>query len=460
MAFFSDSLCTETAGGAMRPDGFASSPICRIPPEILSDVFLLCLREDGLPAPHHLEAPLLLCHTCKLFQNVAYGTSHMWAGISMCRNAPREDDLVILDQWIARSGSNPLSFSLSYSKRGSKIDKLVEALVPHSWRWKDVTVDFGYAFVSDTFFDTISRGTPALENLSIASLKSIYNDKSHPPLPPLDISSAHRLKELTVYLDLKLDFGASILCNLRCLKIWPYIPFISLTHFLYCIDHCPAIEYFACSSECNFGDINERVDTKVRTLQYLTHLEVQTEWGYPGPFFDRLCLPALRTLKLDTSWHISSTHSFNWPFVADLLKRSCAQVESFYLEGVPMRERHLIDCLQYTPCLKTFECKSQSTIPYRVLTVTESNHLCPELECIELRGRIPKGGRRATVAKMITSRWNFGPPGEVVSVGTQDRRYLRKVVVDDSLADTHLLQNPALARCVEEGLEITFGLDN
>ncbi|TDL21793.1 hypothetical protein BD410DRAFT_279176 [Rickenella mellea] len=357
----------------------------------------------------------------------------------------------MLDLWIERSGSHPLSFSLMYVSDQSDIDRLVDTLVPHAWRWKNVLV----AFPLDVR-QAFELGTRRLETLTVESIHCLRDSyQGREPQEPLEISLAHQLTEMSINVQLELNFGTSVLNSVKKLSFYdPEAP-VGFNYVLYCLDHYPAVEKLTLKVSCN--DLG--IDTKIRTFPSLRSLDVSSFTGYPHQFFDLLCLPQLHTLTCH--WQNGSYHVFDNFYadaIAQFLQRSQAPLRNLSLTGDRIDEIHLMKIFRHTPLLKGFICDYGGDITVDVvswaLTLTPSSQLCLELENITWLtfGQEPNYSQ---LREMICSRWNIQQSGEGTESGLRAKRHLKMVNIEDPRL-TGLLQEPAIQLCVERGLNIHF----
>ncbi|PPQ95683.1 hypothetical protein CVT26_008335 [Gymnopilus dilepis] len=123
-----------------------TSPIRRLPDDILSEIFYQCIHSHRNPLMSASEAPVLLTRICSRWRSVALSSPELWARlhIPFCDNyllcdaaneptIPQGDDkngnaeeegrrayevlskrVVVIKEWLERSGSRPLTLSLRY----------------------------------------------------------------------------------------------------------------------------------------------------------------------------------------------------------------------------------------------------------------------------------------------------------------------------------------------------------
>ncbi|THU79803.1 hypothetical protein K435DRAFT_697061, partial [Dendrothele bispora CBS 962.96] len=95
------------------------SPIRRIPPEIIAELFTYCLPSTHPPTRDLSEAPLLLTLVCKQWRQIAFSTPYMWSALHIYIPYSRVSDEGFMErrkkgikQWLERSGNLPISLSL------------------------------------------------------------------------------------------------------------------------------------------------------------------------------------------------------------------------------------------------------------------------------------------------------------------------------------------------------------
>ncbi|KAF7374703.1 hypothetical protein MSAN_00355400 [Mycena sanguinolenta] len=138
------------------------SPIRRIPPEVLGEIFVHCLPRDSFIQAAVDRCPLLLTQISSNWRSVALATPSLWTSIEK--------------RWIARSGSCPLSFSIEesitkdYHKEGMTTSATVlDLYAPHYHRWRAIRLQY-QDWRIDTGFLKLPCDVPpqTLESLHLA----------------------------------------------------------------------------------------------------------------------------------------------------------------------------------------------------------------------------------------------------------------------------------------------------
>ncbi|KII91990.1 hypothetical protein PLICRDRAFT_102633, partial [Plicaturopsis crispa FD-325 SS-3] len=85
------------------------SPIRRLPPEMLSKIFIHCLTDD--PRPRADRAPLLLGRVCHAWRLISHSTPQLWSSIAV-KILEYQARPVHFRDWVGRSGALPLTMTI------------------------------------------------------------------------------------------------------------------------------------------------------------------------------------------------------------------------------------------------------------------------------------------------------------------------------------------------------------
>ncbi|KAK1226495.1 hypothetical protein PQX77_010579 [Marasmius sp. AFHP31] len=134
------------------------SPVRRLPPEVLSEIFVHCLQDkDRNPTRSLTEAPLLLTFVCRRWREIALSTTRLWRGIHIYfpsvtkRHEQRFKEIAErrsegVKTWLSRSGSLPLSISLVVGLNRDRIaleevvKPLLDVFFSFSHKWGDLVL--------------------------------------------------------------------------------------------------------------------------------------------------------------------------------------------------------------------------------------------------------------------------------------------------------------------------------
>jgi hypothetical protein len=112
------------------------SNIDRLCPEILAEIFLLCLPEDRYVVPDPKRAPLLVSGICHYWREVSLSTPALWSALDVPRCTPT----IFVHTWLGRAGSMPLSISFGIRPRETKPALAVFRYVE---RWQHIRWSYG-----------------------------------------------------------------------------------------------------------------------------------------------------------------------------------------------------------------------------------------------------------------------------------------------------------------------------
>ncbi|TDL21164.1 hypothetical protein BD410DRAFT_789918 [Rickenella mellea] len=116
-----------------------------------------------------------------------------------------------------------------------------------------------------------------------------------------------------------------------------------------------------------------------------------------------------------------------------------------------MREDTLIECLKYTPNLRTNSIDCTNTT-LRALTVDDSDPstiLCPSLQCLKLGGAA--GFSNDTMKALILSRWGANESHNAYVPGKE----LKQVGYRPRPTDKWLESDHEIAKCINEGFSFS-----
>jgi len=132
------------------------SPVRRLPPEVLSEIFVHCLQDkERNPTRSVGEAPLLLTLVCRRWREIALSTTRLWRCIHIYfpsvvkRHEQRFKEIAErrsegVKTWLSRSGSLPLSISLVVGLNRDRIaleevvKPLLDVFFSFSHKWGDI----------------------------------------------------------------------------------------------------------------------------------------------------------------------------------------------------------------------------------------------------------------------------------------------------------------------------------
>lgn len=162
----------------MKPSTNISSshgPSARLPIELLSEIFLLCV-DDSVDARNTIHIPLLLSNICSHWRAAAIANPKLWARlfIELSGNAS-QDDIALVSTWLARSAACPLTIYVFWEEAPfGDTHAVLEKLMDHSERWR--TMFFYLPYCAFKSFNRIRKRLPMLTDLSLGTDDDVAPD--------------------------------------------------------------------------------------------------------------------------------------------------------------------------------------------------------------------------------------------------------------------------------------------
>lgn len=330
------------------------SPIRRLPPEILREVFLyFCavgVRVDG-----KVTAPgAVLGGVCSYWKSLVFSTRGAWSVLHVYLDRVVGSKVPILQEILGRSGTSPLQLSIkqSVSPLSSAAVDTLQLLVSHCRRWSSLCADI----VQQTWLLPVLLGVqdniPLLEHITLNnllykasqdSLNTIFN--TAPRLRSANIGNFQQvfkipLRQLSTvegsFANMTV-FVSKHLCHFtRAEKLVLFLhTHISTTRLS--LDEVPAVELPNLSTL-----ILGRVDISPHNI--------------PPPIlsgiFTHLRAPHLKTLKIGTA-NSGCLYPPEWPQPQFLsfLSTSASTLSSLSLEGLSMAPEEVLEVISILPSL-------------------------------------------------------------------------------------------------------------
>ncbi|KAJ7502626.1 hypothetical protein B0H11DRAFT_1989391 [Mycena galericulata] len=291
------------------------SPLRRMPPDIIQEIFMACLPTHRNCVMSAKEAPVLLGRICSSWRTLSLSTPRLWSRLHMVEptlvhpdaSKAVEEKLVqrleTTKTWLDRSGQCTLSISFGSSFSGFRPntqDSFMKVILPFASRWEHITFA-----IPPLLLLTTSRLTEAdLSNLkSLAIHQTDVEDTSlvrwdslsllrAPNLSRVSISSA-RLNPLT------LPLQWNQLTHLSITDSWdnPGLPVTSET-ILQVLDRCPQLRVCKMCVEDYLNGLTKQLGP-ILELSGLHTFDLQCFGDLPSTIhklLNRIFLPDLRHL--------------------------------------------------------------------------------------------------------------------------------------------------------------------
>ncbi|KAF9039317.1 hypothetical protein BJ165DRAFT_1352078 [Panaeolus papilionaceus] len=173
------------SGNSVEPRQDAASsygPSGRLPIELLSEIFLMCLS-DTMDGHNTIDVPLLLSQICSRWRSAAIANPKLWSRLYVQLTAPNINTRIsrssstadksisqteLVDTWLKRSGACPLKIFVFWEKAPfSNHHPVLERLMDHSERWE--TMFFYLPLGAFKSFARVRNRIPMLSELSLGT---------------------------------------------------------------------------------------------------------------------------------------------------------------------------------------------------------------------------------------------------------------------------------------------------
>ncbi|KAJ7227358.1 hypothetical protein GGX14DRAFT_386049 [Mycena pura] len=400
------------------------SPIRRIPPEVLSEIFVYCLPNDTFIQASVAQCPLVLIQVSSSWRSTALATPALWASITVnistksCLPNPS-----LIKTWIARSGSCCLSFHIAESilkdyHNAEMITSasILELYAPHYHRWSSVRLEYQDWRIRTGFSNLpCDSGPPqALESLHLARDFWPESELDQGELDQLSLMlSAPRLRDCTWISNTYLGKLHAPFPQLAKLFLERPLGGKDFMHILNEGENIEMCQFFVLVSSGSLGPPTMPIVLRhnLRSLDLTADLF--------GRLFNELELPCLTHLSLKRFDNIPHPTPV-WPHqeFMSLLTRSKCSLESISLSDMDITPNEMIDCLRHTsPSLEklilTNDRRMRHTIinddVLRLLTwvAPESGgsqlSICPRLSMVKFWDS--HSSSDGVLADMMESRW-------------------------------------------------------
>ncbi|KZP24624.1 hypothetical protein FIBSPDRAFT_929810 [Athelia psychrophila] len=414
------------------------SPIRRVPPEILVDIFSYFFPDDDDDATAGARRNRMLpSHICERWRNLSLSTPSFWANVCIIADeADISRKLECAQCWLARSGSCPLTVNISTTPQylqylGPQWKPLLDIFLPFCRKWRHASIILNET--SD--LSAIKNNLPMLESLKILHLTRDSPFEFAPKLYSLMTSAF------------------DILMNANALP-WNQLTVLSITvdsvqQFLAVMQKLPnvvshTVQLFSLSPR-----VEEPFEYPPIRLEHLESLNMTVEPDiHITGFHECLDLPALKHYayieqELDTRWSLSS-------FLSLISRSSCALQSIDIYVASAARQNNLALLLAQTPDLESlkFNCYlsmgiiSNMVLDLLLVSSSSTSRLLPKLTTVFLD--YDKDFDFHLLLNMINSRWKI----DGRTTGARRKTPLAKITVWN-VENTDVLDH-GLLECLRE----------
>ncbi|KAF9460599.1 hypothetical protein BDZ94DRAFT_1265689 [Collybia nuda] len=352
------------------------APHKRLPPEILSKIFVHC---DGYPLklpPRYYRPIWSVTQVCSRWRSVALAEPLLWNQIKV-RGSDRTDALnaFINEIFSNRGGQGAISYDAPWITGPEEWEDVVTLLSTYPSRLVNLRIPF-VGFIPPSFETSLSL-FDSLESISISFRHLARHDVEKNRF--MAFSTAQNLRRALIHTPQR---------DNKLLSTWPTrisLPWRQLTHlnvdvvpisiFLTILHHCDSLvncEVRLCDDPHSLEVVKIPVE-----LNFLHSLVISDNTSYTAAekLLDGIVTPALKILKFgEEDWD-------EWPqeFVLKLITQSNCSIESFETPARALAEDEILPLMRAMPQLKEFNAYTRQTISQSTLEKIKSENLAPEL---------------------------------------------------------------------------------
>ncbi|KAF8175788.1 hypothetical protein BJ912DRAFT_1134087 [Pholiota molesta] len=157
------------------------SCLSQLPPEIMGEIFARACHATThnfhSDTRRHLRTtPFILGHVCTDWREIVWSTPHIWSHLALVLSTTLyETQMVLLRDWLGRSGVCPLHISLLFGDEHDWSDRipneLIEMLVETSHRWRSI-----YFVLPEAWYSGLAKIESKLPLLVEASTQPLWSD--------------------------------------------------------------------------------------------------------------------------------------------------------------------------------------------------------------------------------------------------------------------------------------------
>jgi hypothetical protein len=379
-----------------------SAPEQWLPPEILSEIFLISVLND-LYDIHHVAIPwrrsvLLPGQICRYWRNIAISTPRLWSALILdVRLEYTNRELNLATIWFARSGGVPLTIALLGYYDKPQTHPVIDVVVAHAPRW--------YILRCEASLSIVHRLRGAKGKIPLLRHLFIFSDFLHDPPIPQSFDTFEMAPELrTLYL-----WG-------QVSELRPKFPWVQLSelHLFsadhYTVDDClQMLHNMPNLLTCKMSLTDPGHSPSRTIIRNSTLREFHVDLYDLAPLFERLALPTLRSL--------TCRGYETWPreeFLSFLQRSSCplqSLILEFHSDSDEVDSYDLTECLRNTPRLTELKLRGRTTVAANSFLFHEMSYgrssppLVPKLRSFEVVRHTDLEFDYDAFVAMVKSRW-------------------------------------------------------
>ena len=426
------------------------SPVRRLPPEVVAEIFVHCLPTNHNALMSIGEAPLLLGRICRTWRDISISMPQLWCSlhvvIPLCviRDPLIEDPSIedtscqSMKNWFARSGNLPLSISVmdcSWPRSSNNFDPpkpkkhpLIETLVQLSHRWKSLGLNVSSLSLKPMLALT-ADDVPLLESIKTEERRAKESLWSQCTF----LRTARRLNNVSIR-------NVRRVSSLPFALPWAQLTRLSLKNWSSNSESCSVSELLDILRQCSklesctsniCADPSNPPNLSPVVLPVLQHLRIfafeSDDNRMLARFFDLLIMPELCELQVSVKPTTPSSREEPHLHFLSVLTRRSYPLEKLSLGLLAISEDELIEFLQVLPSLRVLvigppgedlsaDNHSETTLHDRILrllspTKVSPDSLCPSLTTVKFTFGKHHNFSEDALLDFINSRWQPVHPG-------------------------------------------------
>jgi F-box-like len=423
------------------------SPIFRLPLELLTEIFFICVFEVGWldSDQSRYRPPMLFGMVCSAWRELAWSTPKLWNSVQLNLDNAPDSVPSLVKGWLDRSGKLPLSiFAIRENNSPNpNVLAVMDIIARHSERWEYIIFQLP-SFCYDAL-KCVQNRLPHLQHLSVNNL------------PSIDLMETFNVAPELQTVGIRGPFVHTITLPTNQLTVLT-IECASVDECLAVLRDCPRV------TDCSFFGLGYFRLATYTSAPLLESLELEFVDHFAqevGRVFDCLEIPAVRWLYCQASGHTFPDSNF-----ISLISRSSCSLRTLFLADFIFEDDAFIECLRAVPSLhrlslhRVYTGVATATFwmldPFNTPIVGLSDYLLPNLKEFELVDYGPlsfpallsflrsrRGHGNGTLTKLLSAE----------SSGVISQLQLVKVEVEEAqVLDGHALVG--LRQLVEEGMKI------
>lgn len=326
------------------------SPIRRMAPELMQEIFIRCLPTSWNCVMDAAEAPLLLTRVCSDWRQVTLSTPELWSSLHIAipqrpgRELINDSMSCVLHKarrWLARSGTCLLSVSLYLAESYEKdFPPIYEVLAPFMGRFQSMEFRVPSEFIPHIG----SQNLPMLKELALGL--TVRNPDSQFKVFSI-LKQTPCLRRVTI--GEQLDIGEAFLLPLSQLQELHLECFCYPYQILDLLAQCSHLRIFSLSTP--FFTPSTDPENRLITLPQLRILTIQARCTIFQGLLPNLVVPRLHRLKVGMLFSWGGSINIFYPMLSELIARSSCSLESFDCPHIIDFSDELVDCLVLMPGL-------------------------------------------------------------------------------------------------------------